>query len=349
MPSVPPAVEIFGPVPLRVGYSHWWAYTDPETEWFTQYIRHHVDPRVRASRVNRLQFFSCFGPRWTFDLHERMARIGSVWRPAPRRVFFSGEHLHSHPEYRAWRDHARATDAALILGSGLPCEVGDDPRYLRFPLWLLVHFSPSWGEAQQRRRYRELMHPWTHPKAGQFTRRPRFATHVSRHDDPSGVRGRMLDAFDQAGLGPIDCPSRFRHNDDRLHREFADNKRAYLRDYRFNLCPENSDAPGYVTEKLFDSFHSGTVPVYRGAGGRPEPEVVDPRAVIFWCDPGPGPTEPGGRTIGADALARIAELERHPERYREFAAQPRLRPEGEDWVVARFAALTERLVEVAVG
>lgn len=325
--------------PLRVTYSHWWAHADTEGEWFTQYVRHHVEPRLRGrtARASRLHFFGCFGRRWTFDLRERVVRLVSAWhRPAAPCIFFTGEHLGSHPEYRSWRDHARATNAALILGSDLPSDVGDDERYLRFPPWLLVHFSPEWTEAEHRRRYRQLMHPWTHANAGQFSQRPRFATHVSRHDDPLGVRGRMLDAFAEAGLGPVDCPSRFRHNDERLHREFANDKRAYLRDYRFNLCPENSDAPGYVTEKLFDSFHSGTVPVYWGARGRPEPKVIQPDAVIQWADP-------------AAALALISEFERHPQRYREFAAQSRLRPEGEDWVVGRFAALTQRLIEVALG
>jgi hypothetical protein len=30
------------------------------------------------------------------------------------------------------------------------------------------------------------------------------------------------------------------------------------------LCPENSFSPGYVTEKLFDAYWGGTVPIYYG-------------------------------------------------------------------------------------
>lgn len=37
--------------------------------------------------------------------------------------------------------------------------------------------------------------------------------------------------------------------------------------YRFAISYENiRDVPGYITEKLFDPFMAGTVPVYRGAG-----------------------------------------------------------------------------------
>jgi len=42
-------------------------------------------------------------------------------------------------------------------------------------------------------------------------------------------------------------------------------KREILRNYRFSICYENAMYPGYVTEKLFDCFLAGCVPVYWGA------------------------------------------------------------------------------------
>lgn len=43
-------------------------------------------------------------------------------------------------------------------------------------------------------------------------------------------------------------------------------KREVLEQYRFSLCYENGrDIPGYITEKIFDSFFAGCVPVYWGA------------------------------------------------------------------------------------
>lgn len=44
-----------------------------------------------------------------------------------------------------------------------------------------------------------------------------------------------------------------------------------LAGYRFNLCFENEqNAPGFVTEKLFDALHCGAIPIYLGA-----PNVTD--------------------------------------------------------------------------
>ena len=40
-----------------------------------------------------------------------------------------------------------------------------------------------------------------------------------------------------------------------------------LKKYRFTLCYENvRDIPGYITEKIFDCFFAGSVPIYLGAG-----------------------------------------------------------------------------------
>lgn len=42
-------------------------------------------------------------------------------------------------------------------------------------------------------------------------------------------------------------------------------KREVLRDVRFCICYENGVFPGYITEKIFDCFFAGCVPVYWGA------------------------------------------------------------------------------------
>lgn len=42
-------------------------------------------------------------------------------------------------------------------------------------------------------------------------------------------------------------------------------KRAVMKNYRFAICYENGIFPGYITEKIFDCFAAGTIPVYWGA------------------------------------------------------------------------------------
>jgi len=44
------------------------------------------------------------------------------------------------------------------------------------------------------------------------------------------------------------------------------NKNKILEKYKFSICYENEkDVPGYVTEKIFDCFFAGCVPIYLGA------------------------------------------------------------------------------------
>lgn len=56
----------------------------------------------------------------------------------------------------------------------------------------------------------------------------------------------------------------------RAYRGIADSKADTLGQYAFALCFENAIIKGWITEKIFDCFFSGTVPVYWGA-----PDIED--------------------------------------------------------------------------
>ena len=44
-----------------------------------------------------------------------------------------------------------------------------------------------------------------------------------------------------------------------------------MKQYKFSICYENArDIPGYITEKIFDGFFAGCIPVYLGA-----PNITD--------------------------------------------------------------------------
>lgn len=51
----------------------------------------------------------------------------------------------------------------------------------------------------------------------------------------------------------------------RAHRGTTPSKLARLSQYTFCLCFENAQVNGYVTEKVFDCFATGTIPIYLGA------------------------------------------------------------------------------------
>lgn len=54
-------------------------------------------------------------------------------------------------------------------------------------------------------------------------------------------------------------------------------KKEVLSRYRLNICFENSEAPGYVTEKPFDAWQAGCIPVWRGVDSA---EFLNPLAIV---------------------------------------------------------------------
>ncbi len=48
------------------------------------------------------------------------------------------------------------------------------------------------------------------------------------------------------------------------YNDFSTSKMEWLKNYKFNLCFENASFPGYLTEKLFDAYNAGCVPIYWG-------------------------------------------------------------------------------------
>ena len=51
----------------------------------------------------------------------------------------------------------------------------------------------------------------------------------------------------------------------RSYRGACESKLEVLSQYKYSLCYENMPMAGYVTEKIFDCFYAGTVPIYLGA------------------------------------------------------------------------------------
>ena len=90
----------------------------------------------------------------------------------------------------------------------------------------------------------------------------------------------------------------------------AKNKDDFMRGYKFNLCPENASYPGYVTEKLFHAFYSGTVPIYWG-----DPAVnaiFNSKAMVNWHD----------HMDDTALVQRVRELDSDPDKYADVCAQP---------------------------
>jgi hypothetical protein len=94
-----------------------------------------------------------------------------------------------------------------------------------------------------------------------------------------------------------------------------------------------------VTEKLFEAFLGGCVPIYAGGASRPEPGIVNPDAVLLW--------EQGNRENNDAVVRKACELNQNEKLYVEFISQTKLLPYTVDYVYDTFLALQKRLIALA--
>jgi hypothetical protein len=89
------------------------------------------------------------------------------------------------------------------------------------------------------------------------------------------------------------------------------NKDSVLKNFNFNVCFENDLYPGYVTEKAFEAYISGCVPIWRGidAGG-----FFNKEAIIDVTD-----------LNIESAIEKVMEISKDQERLHEMRKEPLLK------------------------
>ncbi len=91
--------------------------------------------------------------------------------------------------------------------------------------------------------------------------------HSTYHDEIYSERVRAIRFFESLGSGIFDLYGYgWEKSEYPSYCGSTPDKYKTLSNYRFSICYENTrDIQGYITEKIFDCFHVGCVPVYLGA------------------------------------------------------------------------------------
>jgi hypothetical protein len=124
----------------------------------------------------------------------------------------------------------------------------------------------------------------------------------------------------------------------RVYRGFATSKAETLGKYKFALCFENSILKGWVTEKIFDCFFAGTVPVYWGA-----PNIED--YVPKECFIDMRRFKDYGELKDYLKSPSEADVAAYKENAREFLNSPQFQP----FTKQAFAQLFARMIEEDTG
>lgn len=293
--------------PSGVTMHNYLATPAPQDYWLRDFILHRG---LLDSSNKTISIFSVFGSKMMMRLNRDDIKI-----------FIARENVHR----EQWTDYVDNCLDVKSIDLSLGFDYGDTERYMRFPLWIMWLFPPDVDYAYIKKWCAQI----NHPTNVSYDDR-KFCAFLCSHDDI----GRR-EVYDQLStIGKVDCDGKLFHNNDDLKEKYDDDKLRYLRNYRFNLCPENSSANGYVTEKIFEAIASGCVPIYTGNDrNAPESDIINPDAGVYIDMPGDN----------KEALKKIQLLNNDKDVYMAFAVQPRLKPDAAEHIWTYIQELEKRL------
>lgn len=283
----------------NVRFFNWWGDDLCDT-WLNRFIR----SRRLVYNDEIINIISVFGDR----------KICNCISDGPV-IFYTGENIHYSSNIQYSDYLLQNENVKLALGF----DYFEDERYIRFPLWMQYMFLPESSHEEIISRCAELRYPIVE-------NRKKCASLIARFDW-DGNRTKIHDSL--KSIMDISCPSTVLHNDNSLKSIFKDNKKEYLRQFWFNICPENSNSYGYVTEKVFEAIESGCIPIYWGSCNKPEEDILNHDAIILWDMNG----------NNTDNINLIQDLISNPKRRQEFSNQPRLKDNAEEKIISTFESL----------
>ena len=245
---------------IRVKFVDFWPGFDPNLYFIPllQATPFFFDTEVCNSGATDLEFHSVFGiksHRTVRGVKRRLRRLitgrthsnldyARVWESKPLRVWFTGENVR--PPIGRW-DATLSFDADSWMSSNA-----------YFPLWWQL-FPELVGVSGGARpgivplsRFQPL-ETFMSNRNGRAGSRDLFACAIISNPEP--MRMRAIEALGR--IGRVDVFGRV------AGRPVEDKFEVFSK-YQFALCFENDLYPGYVTEKVFDAWGAGAIPLWWG-------------------------------------------------------------------------------------
>ncbi|MBN2485923.1 MAG: hypothetical protein JXB34_08105 [Bacteroidales bacterium] len=290
----------------QVQFYNFWEQPFDEMYWY-RFLKSRPGLLNKNPKL-KIGFFSVFGDRNLIN-HTK----------CDINIFYGAENLKT-KSYLQYADYFLLSDK-INLSMGFECF--EHEKYIRFPNWMDVFFMKT----------SDIKTTCNHLRFPPVNQKTKFASCISSHS-ANGLRDALIDSLNS--IETVSCAGKYRHNDDSLLTLFNDKKTEYLKSFYFNICPENSNAFGYVTEKIFQSVYAGCIPVYWGSNNRPEPDVLNHNAIVFW--------EKG--KDNQSAINFISDLYNSPRLMNDFISQPRLAPKAEEYIMDTFARVENKMLGI---
>jgi len=290
--------------------------------WWTRFVEDIVGVRQPGRQYALL---GVFGPKF----------LTQVPMPLPK-VWLTEEDV----EFR-FTDYANHCIGNVDLSIGF--KNIEHPNYVRFPYWIYQFIDPGFESIDGQIGFSgrtKFLPPQEFcariKNAQRFEGRGRFASIVCRHDSHgsgAGLRGEVMDGLKE--IGKVESAGIWRNNTQVLTDKFDDDLSLYLETCRFNICLENTNSDGYVTEKIFHALLGGSIPIYWGGGMYMEPEVFTGDGIVLL------------NNLGVKGVVEQVQLLEYDRSYREdWLAQPVLTDWAEEWIEERLDLLKRKFIEI---
>lgn len=312
----------------KFSYFGWWELNDYNNEWFSRFL---IAKLFEYKEFN-IRFYSLFQ---NYNLIKDDCKNYNG-----KKIFYSGENITAYiahkdikinnfrslymknREIRLYSDYL-INDVDLSMGY----DYINNNKYLRFPLWILQgNLFPAESKYSD---IKKIVDNINSSRSSGLE----DCISINSHD-AFGLRTKI--ANDLNGTFNITYAGKWRNNTADLWKKYENDKLKYMNLFKFNICPENMDAPHYCTEKIFDSFRAGCIPIYAGALNNPEPDVINKNAVIFWDLDGDN----------MENIKLIKRLNSDEAYYNKFIQQKKLLPYAAEYVYDRFNKLEDKMKEL---
>ena len=242
---------------ITIAYINYWK--DDKDHYFTKFIKHNIGATkiVSADENPDILISSCMG---------NINNVRNV--KAKCKLFFYGENLNRFPPYN--NDNLLYNTFDLIVGFKY---TDLSRKQIRFPLWLMYYNYYEYDVNDNILTYIQDKYNINIMKKKDF-----LGSVVARHDR-GGQRIKIYNELNK--YGTVKAPGTFLKNTQPIGNTHND-KINFISNGLCNICPENSCFEGYFTEKIFQAFEGGTIPLYWGID-LPEPEIINKNKYCF-CD-----------------------------------------------------------------
>jgi hypothetical protein len=229
---------------LRIAVMNWWNEPDKKAKnWFVEYMKANFDNiecvNPEESDIDIL-FSSVFG---------NMRRIESI--KARVKVLFSGESWRNQT-YSQYKSEYIEKHYDLILHFD---ETDESRKRQRFPLWLLYVPKYNMNDASDNL----ITYVNEMRSMNMNNEKIIFGSCIARHD-PTGMRGKISNEINK--YGKMEYVGRWRNGDKPKIGQLRKDKLKYLSNVIYSVCAESHIDSHYCSEKIFEAFMGGTIPIY---------------------------------------------------------------------------------------